>query len=264
MMKLKNLPGLERAHLEGMRGNIKQNDRYASKASSLTYFGDTFVEPGARRDVGRIYEMVKEGRNNRELIEMDFGSYARMYKAIDRLRSYIKPPQDGHRTVLLLVGPPGCGKTRNCYKQYPDLWEPPVNTAKKSPTWFDGYDGQKEVLFDEFYGQMPLNAFLQITDPYYIRQVPVKGGFVWFNPSSIMITSNVHPSLWYDYHSRPELERALRRRITRVAYYDKLNDDFIFIDNNLAEGQMATSEMKKWWSSPFDEKNINDVLKCTL
>lgn len=259
MTQLKKIAGLERAHLEGMRGNIKQNERYCSKADSLTYFGDPFVEPGARRDVNRVYEMVKNDQTDLEIMESDFGLYARLMKAIARLRILLKPVREGYPLVLLMVGRPGCGKTRQCYDNYPDLWEPPINMCKTSSSWFDGYIGQKEVLLDEFVGYMPLASLLQLLDRY-VRQVPVKGGFTWFNPSVIMLTSNQHPSEWYDFTSRPQQEQALRRRITRVAQWDELNNDYKFIDNELEAGELVTPEMMKWWPSNLDKKNINDVL----
>lgn len=260
MLKLKKLGnGLERAHLEGMRGNIKQNERYCSKSEELSYFGDPFVEPGQRRDVMRIYEMVKEGKTDLQLMEYDFGAYARLMKAVARLRLLTKPKREGYPTVLLLIGRPGCGKTRQCYENFPDLWEPPISMTKNDGNWFDGYEGQPEVLLDEFEGHMPLNSLLKLLDKY-VRQVPVKGGQTWFNPTTIMLTANEHPSKWYDYSNRLQKEQALRRRISRVAEYDDLNNDFKFIDNELEEYELATEEMKKWWPSPLDQKSINEAL----
>lgn len=259
MMGLKKIFGLGRAHLAGMRGNIKQNDKYCSKASTLSYFGDDFVEPGARRDVQALYASVRSGLTDIQLMEQDFALYGRFIKAIDRLRLLSKPTRVGFPDVYLLVGRPGCGKTRRAYEAYPDLWEPPINMSKQDTNWFDGYTGQKQVLLDEFEGHMPLNSLLKILDRY-VRQVPVKGGFTWFNPDSIILTANEHPSTWYNYCSRLQKEQALRRRISHVAYFDDLNDDWIIIDNVLTEGDLATPAMKKWWPSVLDKKNINEFL----
>jgi len=257
---LKKIPGLETAHLEGMRGNIKENERYCSKADDLSYFGEAFVEPGQRRDVARAYEMVKEGKSNLEIMEYDFALYARLMKAIDRLRLELKPVRDGPPLVLMLIGRPGCGKTRQCYMNYPDLWEQPINMSKTDTNWFDGYHGQKAVLLDEFEGHMPLNSLLKLIDRY-MRQVPIKGGFVWFNPEIIMLTANQHPSEWYDFANRRDKEKALRRRVSRVAYWDELNNDFITFNNDLLEGELASNEMKRWWPIEGDiRKTVGEVL----
>jgi len=265
MAFLQRLDPLDRAHLEGMRGNIKQNEKYCSKAGDLIVFGDGFVEPGQRRDIQQIYQSVRDGKTDLELMAEDFGTYARLQRAIARLRLLLKPVRDGYPNVLLLIGRPGCGKTRKCYENCPDLWEPPINMSKNDTNWFDGYVGQKEVLLDEFEGHMPLNSLLKLIDRY-VRQVPIKNGFTWFNPETIMLTANDHPSTWYDFSNRRSKEQALRRRITRVAYWDELNNDWVTIDNELAEGELATPAMKKWWSSPLDKEMpiINDVLKDYL
>jgi len=260
LKKLKAIPGLEGAHLEGMRGNIKENERYCSKADELTYFGEAFVEPGQRRDVAKAYEMVKSGASNLEIMEYDFALYARLMKAIDRLRLEMKPVRDKAPNVFVLVGKPGCGKTRWCYHEYPDLWEQPINMSKTDTNWFDGYHGQKAVLLDEFEGHMPLNSLLKLIDRY-MRQVPVKYGFTWFNPEVIMLTANEHPSKWYDFANRRDKEKALRRRISKVAYYDDLNDDFKFVNNELEEGGLATPEMMRWWPIEGDvRKTVAEVL----
>jgi len=256
---LKKLVGLDRAHLEGMRGNIKQNERYCSKFAELSFFGDPFVEPGARRDVQAIYNMVKEGKSDLEIMEKDFNGYARFVRAIQRLRTLLPPKRSGYPLVLLLVGTAGCGKTKNCYDQYPDLWEPPIQTGKTDQTWFDGYIGQREVLLDEFEGHLPLNSLLKILDRY-LRQVPVKHGFTWFNPEIIMLTANSHPSTWYDFSNRKEKEIALRRRISRVMNFDIKKRDWEFYENVLEEGGQATDEMKKFWPIQGDTLNAFDIL----
>jgi len=244
------MDGFERMHLEGMRGNIKQNERYCSKYDSLAFFGDPFIEPGERRDVKAIYKMVMEGKSDLEIAEADFNGYNRFMRAIQKLRTFIRPKREGYPEVLLILGPPGCGKTKECFKQYPDLWEPPIQTGKTDTLWFDGYYGQKEVLLDEFEGHLPLNSLLKLVDKY-IRQVPIKGGFTWFNPEVIMFTANDHPSKWYDYSTRVLKEVALRRRIGTVMEYK--DGEWIFINNQLEEGEQATDEMRKFWPISWDD-----------
>lgn len=251
------------AHLEGMRGNIKQNERYCQKFSSLMFFGEPFVEPGQRKDVQAMYNLVKEGKSDLELMELNFANYARFQRAIGRLRSFIRPKRAGYPNVILIIGPPGCGKTNEAFTQHPDLWEPPITTAKKDSTWFDGYDGQKVVLLDEFEGHLPLNSLLKLIDKY-VRQVPVKHGFTWFNPDTIILTCNDHPSKWYNYGDRVQKEIALRRRICEVfeykeGYVDEVNDrvDWIFHNNHLEKGQQATEEMRKFWPIEWDDKFEN-------
>jgi len=214
--------------------------------------------------------MVKEGKTNRELAEMDFAVYARIYKAIDRVRSYIRPKrEEGYKPyVVLLQGMAGCGKTRWAYDKYPNLWEPAINTIKGGGTWFDGYDGQDVALIDEFRGKMPLDAFLKVIDLNYIRNTPIKGGFCWFNPKVIIITSNHHPSKWYDFQpsekwpeGRIDDAEALRRRINFVYAWDKANKKFVEYDNTNPEDGICSDDLKRYW--PITEiqlKKVDDTI----
>jgi len=214
MFALKELIGLPALHLELMRGSIKQNERYCAKEGEYVHFGLPFVGKGARRDLQVFYEKVKEGANDVQLAEHDFGILSRTLKATDRIRLAIKPKFEGPRQVILYVGQTGGGKTRLAYESWPDLFELPVSTN----LWFDGYQGQETVLLDEFSGQLPLVNALKLLDNYYVRHWPIKGGFVWFNPKRIVVTSNQLPAQWYDYSNRMEEQRALRRRFTKVVH----------------------------------------------
>lgn len=53
----------------------------------------------------------------------------------------------------------------------------------------------------------------------------ILGGFQWWNPDKIYITSNSHPNTWYDYSKRQDKELALRRRFTKIIEFldDKQN-----------------------------------------
>jgi len=161
------------------------------------------------------YFKVREGADDIALADHDFGTFARTLKATDRIRLALKPKEVQAREVILLFGSTGTGKTKWCHDNYPDLFEMPV--ADK--LWMDGYQGQQTVLIDEFTGQMPLNNLLKMLDPHYIRKYEIKGGFVWFNPTTILVTSNNHPSTWYKYQDRKEQEAALRRRFSRIYHY---------------------------------------------
>jgi len=224
------------------------------------FFGEPFVEPGQRKDVQAIYNMVKEGKSDLEIMELNFANYSRFQRAIARLRTLIKPVRAGYPNVVLIYGPPGCGKTKEAFAQHPDLWEPPITTSKKESTWFDGYVGQKAVLLDEFEGHLPLNSLLKLIDKY-VRQVPVKHGFTWFHPETIIMTCNEHPSKWYSYGDRVQKEIALRRRICEVFEYkegyigeDDERVDWIFHENHLKEGEQATEAMRKFWPIEWNDK----------
>jgi len=202
-----------------MKGSVKQNVDYCSKDVNFLEFGTRPVSD-TRSDLQHLYRSIALGQTDRQLLENGhFPTWSRSLKAVDRVRSLYRPKQEVPRIVELHIGATNTGKTRQAFDRFPDLYETPV--CKKGDLWFDGYDQEEVCLIDEFSGQMPLNTLLKICDPYYVRKVPYKGGFVWWNPKRIIITSNVNPRLWYKWEGREEQELALRRRFNTITTYTK-------------------------------------------
>lgn len=113
-------------------------------------------------------------------------------------------------SVIVYYGRTGAGKTRAVYDNLPN---PESIYVHPGGSWFDGYDGQPIVLFDDFGGsEFKLQYFLKLLDRYPM-QVPIKGGFVNFCPHEIYITSNLNPNDWYR-NANAEHVRAMFRRIT--------------------------------------------------
>lgn len=122
-------------------------------------------------------------------------------RALERYKQLSLRPLNRNVKVITLIGAPGTGKSRWAYDNYPDLY------SKPEGQWFDGYTGQKTLLLDDFYGDIPYSQLLKVLDRYPL-QVPIKGGFVHAQWDTVIITSNKQPEFWY-----PEIT-ALKRRIT--------------------------------------------------
>lgn len=183
-------------------------------------------EQGKRNDLLAIKRKFDEGSTQRQVAQEDehFPVWVKHYKAFILYQSLI---DDGVRPVpkvVVIYGLPGVGKTHyiNEHFQGSSYIKPTDND------WFDGYDNHKVVLFDEYEGWISWNLFLRVLDKYPCR-VPIKGGFVWFRPETILITCNKHPSKWYDFKDRP-LD-ALTRRITEWTFiYEKFKEPYCFSD----------------------------------
>ncbi len=183
---------------------------------------------------------------------------ARYERFLTRVRMRARPKLlSSPRDVILLVGPPGTGKTRF-------VWDLLTNKCKKpfyaypasggSSPWFDGYDGEQNILLDEFQGRRSgwrLDFYLKIVDSYP-QLVPVKGSFVWWNPRSILITSNLYPWQWWDYGDRPV--KAVERRFTRVVFFKDLHSSPVEItDTDLWKQPEATSVSRNLVNRQYEE-----------
>lgn len=95
-------------------------------------------------------------------------------------------------------------------------------TSNSKCVWWDGYDGQKAIVIDEFYGSwMRYSVLLRVLDGHPYR-LDVKGAFTWANYDLVIITSNSPIGSWY---KRDDIS-ALLRRVTEVIDCDEpLYDD---------------------------------------
>lgn len=120
------------------------------------------------------------------------------------------------KECIVFWGPTGTGKTRTAIEWDEHAYMPPLQHG--GSLWFDGYEGEKTAIFDEFKGQIPLDTFLRLIDVYRCK-VPVKQSHAWWNPCTILITSNFSPDDWYDWTGRHEQREAMWRRFTRGVWY---------------------------------------------
>lgn len=115
-------------------------------------------------------------------------------------------PRNWKTKVFWYWGTTGSGKSRLAhiltrYRAY--------IAVDNSGQWFDGYRGEKDVIFDDFSPDDLLGRglFLRLFDRYPLR-VAVKGGFVNWQPRRVFITSNYSPETLYSG------DEAVFRRIT--------------------------------------------------
>lgn len=198
-----------RTHLEGTKGTPKQAAEYCKKEGDYSEFGQLPGGQGKRTDLEDVAKAIREGKNLKEISEdhpaafLRYGSGVLRYRQLYRPKRIVDQPQ-----ILVLWGETGVGKTRRVWEfvNHDELWVHPGGR------WFDGYVGQRAVLFDDFDGGwFKLTYLLKLLDRYTF-QVPVKGGYTWWNPTWIYITANQHPKEWY-INSHDEHKRALMRRL---------------------------------------------------
>lgn len=205
--------------LQKRRGNQKQAIDYCTKTATRIdgpwHYGEPYKSlQGGRTDLHRMRDAIREGANYRQLIEEMPMTLARHHRFVSLCYTYTKPLKR-EVAVFLLYGRTRAGKSRWVNELYDpeDLYIIPL-TQKSS--WYDGYDGEENVLLDDFSGGLPRTQLLRLLDRYRLR-VPNKGGFVWWRPIRIYITTNIHPRKWYkDWRDFEEHYDALSARIQAV------------------------------------------------
>lgn len=195
-------------HTLKAKGSALQNRVYCTKDGQFEEFGE-IPKQGRRTDWEDAVEMVQEGEKVVDVIER-FPHMVPNIRALDNMRERRLLPLHREVSVYVIWGSSGIGKTRYAYEKYPDLFPKP--TPKQSGTWWNGYDGQKVVLFDDFYGEHIYSDLLRVLDRYPYSAPICGGGYVWAQWDTVIITSNKHPREWYRFGLTP----ALRRRLTKI------------------------------------------------
>lgn len=102
-------------------------------------------------------------------------------------------------------GAPGTGKSRTARERYPGAY------LKSQNKWWDGYQGEKHVILDDFdKGGVCLGHYLKIWADRYACDGELKGYVVRLVHHAFVVTSNYHPEdLWSDDH---QMRDAIIRR----------------------------------------------------
>lgn len=206
----------DRAHYEIARGTPAENRAYCSKDGEFSEFGACPEGRGRRTDLEGCIIDLKAGRSKREILESHPTVFAKYPRFVSEVSLLYGKKRDWKPEVYVYWGETGTGKTKRAHEEAQgDLYVHPGGS------WFDGYDGQEAVLFDDYGGsEFKLTYLLKLLDRYPMR-VPVKGGFVSFVPRKIWITSNYSPKEWYS-NAKDEHVKALFRRFERVIRFRRL------------------------------------------
>ncbi len=215
-------------HVERRRGSATQAAEYCRKASSRIEGPNatlgTISRQGNRGDLETACEIVRES-GIAGLMEENptaFIKYPRGFREYSFSHS-IYSHKSRAVQVYVLWGPTGTGKTRaaHAYAQESGF----SLQVFGRDLWFDGYSGQSTLILDEFCGSVcRLQLLLQLIDRYPVR-LPIKGGHVWAEFDTVIITANYPPLQWYSAifcndEDHPTY-RALRRRFTAVRHVSR-------------------------------------------
>jgi len=166
-------------------------------------------------DWGVICEQAVVG-NLESIRSENPGVYVRCYGSLKRIKlDHSKPKARNNVRIEVYYGVSGAGKS---HKAWEELGMD--NTYLKIPTtkWWDGYQGEKNVLVDEFRGQVSISLLLTWLDPAgKPLRLETKGGGCNAEFERVILTTNKHPSEWYP--EEDEMTKAaLMRRLNIIEF----------------------------------------------
>lgn len=210
---LKSIFG-EECHYEPSRSAAA--DEYVWKDD--TAIPETRFELGTkpiRRNVKRDWDSVWELAKSGSFESIDKSILVPHYGAIKRIRQDNLQPIALERVVNVFWGSTGLGKSRRAWA------EAGMDAYPKDPNtkFWDGYNGQRHVVIDEFRGSISISHLLRWLDRYPVI-VEVKGSSTCLVATHIWITSNLDPRFWY-MDLDEETRNALLRRLN-IIHFDTL------------------------------------------
>lgn len=171
---------------------------------------------GTRTDLLAVADRVQQGAKESDIASEYPVQFIKYTRGINTLINLTTTPRTQPPEIILCYGLTGTGKTKYCYDKYPLLYRKPCDTR-----WFDRYQGQDVLLLDDFGGKMSKMTclyLLQLLDRYPLL-VEAKGTYMTLLATTIIITTNHHPRLWYDWEGREESYAAMKRRIHKVLHF---------------------------------------------
>lgn len=226
LKKVQKSLGSKNCHLEICGGNVKQNNAYCLDTTKPGTSIDTqFVfgempQQGRRRDLEDIGKDLLEGKSTLEIMNTDPDMYIKYFKGMKQIEDNIVATQPlvNRSDVLVKIywGPTGTGKSHRAVTEYPDayIWRQPFK-------WFPDYRQETTLIIDEYDSSIPIAKLLGILDKYKFP-IEYKGGHTYAAWTTVIITSNINPTLWHS-NAKMEHRRALARRISAVEHMTQVH-----------------------------------------
>lgn len=238
-----------RAHIEERKGTKSQARDYCMKSD--TRIGEpleygTFVDNGKRSDLSDIYELVKDGATDYEIMELYPTQFMRYSKAIQQCRqTYVfnkYKTKFRELEVYYIWGKAGCGKSRYVMDKYG--YENVYRVTNYNSGAFDTYQGQDIIVFEEFRSSFPIVEMLNYLDGYPL-QLPCRYTNLTACYTKVYIITNI--PLFEQYKSvqekHDETWKAFLRRINLVYDFDDRQDKETIVGHSADLVQVNIEEL---------------------
>lgn len=212
MKKIKEIFNDNTVHLEPKRGSREQARDYCKKEGTYKEHGVWATGPGFRTDLVDITSAIisREARLTDIIMEQPevYCRHRNGLRDVQALADKKNTKEFRQVEVEVISGPTGTGKTRRAVEHCKDYFKIEASELQ----WFDGYDGEKTLIIDEYNNDVPITRLLNILDGYQLR-LPIKGGFTYARWDKVFITTNLKRSELHE-RAKDAHRAALERRVT--------------------------------------------------
>lgn len=198
---------IPRAYLVVAKGSSVQNITYCSKEKDVVEFGIRPKTPMEKGDMERerwirIIAHAKSGT----LEEHDPKVFYQTVRTSRMLEAEFAKPIAITKNVKVFWGKTGTGKSHTAWAE---AGEDAYQKDPRSKFWY-GYNGQENVIMDEFRGGIDISHILRWVDKWPVT-VEIKNSSRVLKVKNLWIMSNLHPKDWYPDLDRDTVDALLRR-----------------------------------------------------
>lgn len=170
-------------------------------------FGTRPIQRNSKIDWEHVWECARRGA----ITEIPASIRVLSYSQLRRIGVDYQRPVAAERSCSIFWGSTGTGKSKRAWEEAGDGFPKDPQTK-----FWCGYQGEENVVVDEFRGQIAVAHILRWLDRYPVR-VEVKCGSRPLMMLKMWITSNIEPAAWW-----PELDeatyQAFLRRVTIINF----------------------------------------------
>lgn len=229
------------AHIDLAKGSCQQNRDYVFKEGKWkntekneTKLPDQQFEwgtipierQGARNDLADLYDMIKSGLSNFEIMEENPDFMLQIDK-LDKARQVVHEEKYKNvfreLEVVYIWGKTGTGKTKGVMEKFG--YDHVYRVTNYNHGGFDGYKGQDVLILEEFRSSFNIQELLVYLDGYPL-ELPCRYANKVACFTKVFILSNVDLLEQYprEFDSSSETWNAFIRRIHKVITYTGINE----------------------------------------
>lgn len=206
-------------HWEVARGTSEQAAEYCKKDGNYVEFGTFPGSQGRRNDLERAIETLKAD-GLAAVAERHTSVFVKYSRGLRDASLFLQAPYS-HDDVRghWIWGPPGSGKSHIARSVSDSVF------IKDQNKWWDGYDGELNVILDDLDTGV-LGHHLKIWADKYPCKGETKGGTIWLRYHRFIVTSNYPPEHFWS--EDPVMCEAISRRF-RVTFKETIEDSVNFL-----------------------------------
>ncbi len=170
-----------------------------------------------KKNAGRvcktIIDAIKGGTTKKKIMDEFPEDYLKLHTGIDKMIETYQPKRTTDPKVLILYGDTGSGKTYFAMNKWPDAYVCKWPHGK-NVWWWNNYNHEPVVIFDEFWNQPKYGDLLALLQGYPFTVQIGTGRSTQMNSTHLIFTTNIDPEKWYP---NEPFRRSLIRRLNDYA-----------------------------------------------